>query len=282
MFDTPNPDVGHLLAITGNMMSGKTEELIARIRTFERVEAIRVQAAKREGTLYQGRKVGVYKHGLDTRYSDTQIASHSGQRMQAILVESAQALYQDVITNGYGIVACDEVQFFMEKDDDGYVIIKVLAELLRQRCLVIVSGLDKDFRGMPFGPMGDILALADERVSLTSTCVRCGAPAVLPQRLINGRPADWNDPIVFPGATEAYEPRCRRCHVTFYSKTSEFAAANNNADAAYAVGTQREACTPDKRTAVEKPGSFAGVMYESVQSMESLALAKAEAAAGDK
>ncbi|QSO45373.1 thymidine kinase [Alicyclobacillus mengziensis] len=226
MFDTKSPDVGHLLAITGNMMSGKTEELIARIRTFERVEAIRVQAAKREGTRYKRRKIGVYKHGLDTRYSDTEIASHSGQRMQASLVESAQALYEDVIKNGYGIVACDEVQFFMEKDDDGYVIIKVLAQLLRRRCLVVVSGLDKDFRGMPFGPMGDILALADERVSLTSTCVRCGAPAVLPQRLINGRPADWNDPIVFPGATEAYEPRCRRCHVTFYSQSTELNPAD--------------------------------------------------------
>ncbi|KPV39825.1 thymidine kinase [Alicyclobacillus ferrooxydans] len=221
MFDTPNPDVGHLLVITGNMMSGKTEELIARIRTFERVEAIRAQAARREDIVYKARRIGVYKHGLDTRYSDTQIASHSGQRIEATLVDSPIALYNDVMTNTYGIVACDEVQFFMERDADGYVIIKVLAQLLRQRCLVVVSGLDKDFRGMPFGPMGDILALADERVSLTSTCVRCGAPAVLPQRLIDGRPAAWNDPIVFPGATESYEPRCRRCHVTFYSESTE-------------------------------------------------------------
>ncbi len=87
-------------------------------------------------------------------------------------------------------------------------------ELIHYGCQVVVSGLDKDFRGMPFGPMGDILALADERVSLTSTCVQCGQPAVLPQRLIDGRPANWDDPIVYPGATEAYEPRCRNCHVT--------------------------------------------------------------------
>lgn len=219
MFDsyTAVPDAGHLLVITGNMMSGKTEELIARIRTLERVEAIRAQAAMREGVIYQPRKIGIYKHGLDVRYSETQIASHSGQRMEAMRVETAEGWLEDVLKRQYRIVACDEVQFFMERDASGYVVIEVLAELLRHQCHVIVSGLDKDFRGMPFGPMGDILALADERVSLTSTCVRCGAPAVLPQRLIDGRPAEWNDPVVLPGATEAYEPRCRRCHVTFHS-----------------------------------------------------------------
>lgn len=214
MFETTTRDAGHLLVITGNMMSGKTEELIARIRTAERVEQIRAQAAEREGADYEIKRIGVYKHGLDMRYSETQIASHGGQRMQATIVNTPTALLQDVATNQYRIVACDEVQFFMERGETGYTIVEVLAELLRQQCTVIVSGLDKDFRGMPFGPMGDILALADERVSLTSTCVRCGAPAVLPQRLINGQPADWNDPVVYPGATESYEPRCRRCHVT--------------------------------------------------------------------
>lgn len=217
MFDTSVPDAGHLLVITGNMMSGKTEELIARIRTLDRVETIRAQAAQREGVLYQPRRIGIYKHGLDVRYSDTQIASHGGQRMEAMRVETPESLLEDVLRRQYRIVACDEVQFFMERGDSGFIIIEVLAELLRHQCHVIVSGLDKDFRGMPFGPMGDILALADERVSLTSTCVRCGAPAVLPQRLIDGRPAKWHDPVVLPGAMETYEPRCRRCHVTFYS-----------------------------------------------------------------
>ncbi|MCL6453451.1 MAG: thymidine kinase [Alicyclobacillus sp.] len=232
MYDISVPDAGHLLVITGNMMSGKTEELIARVRTLERVESIRAQAALREGVFYEPRKIGVYKHGLDVRYSDTEIASHGGQRMEARPVASAEDLLEDVVRRQCRIVACDEVQFFMEQDGNGYVIVEVLAELLRHQCHVIVSGLDKDFRGMPFGPMGDILALADERVTLTSTCVRCGAPAVLPQRLIDGRPADWNDPVVFPGAMEAYEPRCRRCHVTFYSGPARLPMARLKAAAA--------------------------------------------------
>jgi thymidine kinase len=214
------PETGHLLVITGNMMSGKTEELIARLKTLERVESIRSQAAERDGYIYRRRRIGVYKHSLDTRYSETEIASHGGERMPAIPVHSARELLERVVADDVQIVACDEVQFFMEKNQHGYEIVQVLVELLRRRCQILVSGLDKDFRGLPFGPMGDILALADEGVSLMSTCVRCGAPAVLPQRLINGRPAAWTDPVVFPGATESYEPRCRRCHVTFYQDTS--------------------------------------------------------------
>jgi len=213
MRDVNYSETGHLLVITGNMMSGKTEELIARLRTIERVESIRGQAAHSSGNnAYLRRTMGVYKHSLDDRYSTTDISSHSGQRMSAVPVSSANELLSRVVADGAKIVACDEIQFFMEKNEYGYVIVQVLGELLRNNCQIIVSGLDKDFRGLPFGPMGDVLALADERVSLTSTCVRCGAPAVLPQRLINGQPAQWDDPIVYPGATESYEPRCRRCH----------------------------------------------------------------------
>ncbi|MCL6515604.1 thymidine kinase [Alicyclobacillus sp.] len=207
-------ETGHLLVITGNMMSGKTEELIARLRTAKRIETIRAEAARREGRRRAPRRIGVYKHGLDRRYSDTEIASHGGQRIQATPVFSAMELWQRCVEDDVRIVACDEVQFFMERDEEGWVIVRVLMALVQRGCQVMVSGLDKDFRGMPFGPMGDILALADERVSLTATCMRCGAPAVLPQRLIDGRPADWNDPIVQPGAMESYEPRCRRCHET--------------------------------------------------------------------
>jgi thymidine kinase len=212
MREASMPDSGHLLVITGNMMSGKTEELIGRLKTIERVESIRHQAAIRDGVSFTPRKIGVYKHALDARYSKTEIASHSGLRLEATPVDSATMLLEKVLEHDARIVACDEVQFFMERQGTEWVIVKVLAELLDRKCQIIVSGLDKDFRGMPFGPMGDILALADERVSLTSTCVRCGAPAVLPQRLINGRPAAWTDPVVMPGAHEVYEPRCRRCH----------------------------------------------------------------------
>lgn len=212
-------------------MSGKTEELIARLRTLERVEKIRVQAAARDSRPYQERLIGVYKHHLDTRYFETKIATHSGVSIDATAVSSATDLLERVRRDGARIVFCDEVQFFMEHNDYGYEIIQVLTALLQDGRQIVVSGLDKDFRGLPFGPMGDILALADERVSLTSTCVRCGAPAVLPQRLINGKPAAWDDPVVFPGAIEVYEPRCRRCHEiashseTFFSPSSKQEAA---------------------------------------------------------
>jgi len=208
------PQAGHLLVITGNMMSGKTEELIARLTTLQRVETIRSQAAKRDGLNYQARHFGIYKHALDKRYTVMDIASHSGQRMAAIPVSSPRELMERAIADCAQIVACDEVQFFLEKSDgDSYDIVLVLMQLVKMNRLVLVSGLDKDFRGMPFGPMGDILALADERLTLTSTCVRCGAPAILPQRLIDGHPAAWDQPLLYPGATESYEPRCRRCHV---------------------------------------------------------------------
>lgn len=198
--------------ITGNMMSGKTEELIARLRTLQRVEDIRCEAAARQGTTYRRRNIGVYKHALDRRFSADEITSHSGLRQHAVAVQTAQELWQRAIADDAGIVACDEVQFFMERGVDTYEIVQVLLELVHRHCHVVVSGLDKDFRGLPFGPIGDILALADERISLSATCMRCGGPAVLPQRLINGQPAQWDDPVVYPGATEAYEPRCRRCH----------------------------------------------------------------------
>jgi thymidine kinase len=205
-------EAGHLLVITGNMMSGKTEELIARLTTLERVEQIRAEAGRRQGLPYTPRRIGVYKHALDTRYSAYEIASHSGRRMPATPVASALELHRRILEDDVQIAACDEVQFFLERDDQGWVIVQVLADLLRRGLSLLICGLDKDFRGMPFGPMGDILALADERVSLVSVCVRCGAPAVLPQRLINGQPARWDDPLVYPGAAETYEPRCRRCH----------------------------------------------------------------------
>lgn len=205
-------DAGYLLVITGNMMSGKTEELIGRVTTLRRVEEIRAEAGRRAGLPYTPRRIGVYKHALDKRYATHEIASHSGRRMPAQPVSDPVEWYERVVRDDVQIAACDEVQFFLERDAHGWLIVQVAAELIRQGRWLILSGLDKDFRGMPFGPIGDLLALADERVSLVSVCVRCGSPAVLPQRLINGRPAAWDDPLVYPGASESYEPRCRRCH----------------------------------------------------------------------
>ncbi|GMA60042.1 thymidine kinase [Alicyclobacillus fastidiosus] len=208
----PEQKVGHLIVITGHMMSGKTEELIAYFRTVKRVEEIREQAAIRDGKHVHSRKIGVYKHMLDTRYSETDIVSHVGQRLAATPVQSSADLFKYVSESGHEIVFCDEVQFFMEKTAGEYMIISTLYELVERHCQVIVAGLDKDFRGMPFGPMGDILALADERISLSSVCARCGDPAVVSQRYIRGKPAHWSDPVLHPGSAESYEPRCRRCH----------------------------------------------------------------------
>ncbi len=213
MSPTGQSGFGHLLVITGNMMSGKTEEFIARIRALERVESIRAKASQTSDTPYQKRDIGVYKHALDDRFSATEIASHGGMRMPATPVFSASELLERILLDRVQIVACDEVQFFLERERGMYVIVDVLQQLLSKGFHILAAGLDKDFRGLPFGPMGEVLAMADERISLTSICAKCGAPAVLPQRLINGHPAHWDDPIVFPGAEEAYEPRCRSCHV---------------------------------------------------------------------
>ncbi|MDR7521606.1 MAG: thymidine kinase [Armatimonadota bacterium] len=180
---------GNIEVICGSMFSGKTEELIRRVR--------RAQIARQ--------RVQVFKHALDDRYAVGAITSHDGGRIEAVPVTtSAEILAQ--VHSETGVVAVDEVQFL----DDG---IRQVAQTLAARGVrVILAGLDVDFRGEPFGPMGYLLAVAEEVTKLQAICMICGAPATRTQRLVDGRPAHYTDPVIFIGAGEAYQARCRRCH----------------------------------------------------------------------
>ncbi len=180
---------GWLEVITGPMFSGKTEELIRRLR--------RARIARQP--------VQVFKPLLDNRYDRKQVASHAGARFEAIPIARPEEVFRHLKPETR-VVAIDEAQFFDE------TIVDVVRELTDRGLRVIVSGLDMDFRGEPFGPMPLLLALADEVTKLHAICMVCGGPATRSQRLIDGRPARYDDPVVLVGAQELYEPRCRAHH----------------------------------------------------------------------
>ena len=180
---------GWIEVVCGSMFSGKTEELIRRVR--------RAQIARQ--------KVQVFKPVIDVRYAAGQVASHNGALHTALPVgDSAEIKKQ--IEPDTTLVAIDEAQFF----DEG--VIALCKELAHNGVRVIVAGLDTDFRGEPFGPMPLIMAEAEMVDKLQAICAQCGAPASRTQRVINGEPAFYDDPIIMVGAKESYEARCRHCH----------------------------------------------------------------------
>ncbi len=187
--ETSGPLSGSLTAITGSMFSGKTEELIRRVRR----------------ALYARRDVQVFKHALETRTDEAEIRSHNGVPHEAIPVSSSRVLLERVDPSA-DVVAIEEAQFF----DGG--IVAAARQLADEGHDVIVAGLDMDFRGEPFGPMPALLAEADEVVKLRAICARCGRDAARSQRLIDGRPAPTTAPTILVGAQENYEARCRHCH----------------------------------------------------------------------
>ncbi len=180
---------GSLTVITGSMFSGKTEELIRRLRR----------------ALYARRSVLVFKHALDTRSDLTEIRSHNGVPHEAIAISTSGELLEGVEPET-DVVAVEEAQFF----DEG--IVDACRRLADSGYWVIVAGLDMDFRGEPFGPMPMLLAEADEVVKLRAICARCGRDASRSQRLIDGKPAPASAPTILVGAQETYEARCRHCH----------------------------------------------------------------------
>ncbi len=180
---------GWIEVICGSMFSGKSEELIRRVR--------RAEIAKQ--------KVQVFKPSLDDRYSTQSVASHSGSYWEAIPVKDVADIASRIEPDT-DVVAIDEAQFF------DWTIADLCSDLADRGVRVIVAGLDLDFRGEPFGPMPLLMAQAEIVDKLQAICVRCGAPASRTQRLINGVPASYNDPIILVGASEVYEARCRRCH----------------------------------------------------------------------
>lgn len=180
---------GWIEVICGSMFAGKTEELIRRIK--------RLQYAKK--------KILVFKPMIDDRYSIDEVVSHNGDRIQSISIKEAKEVLQ-YIDGTVDAVAIDEVQFFDSS------IVQILDYLADKGIRVIAAGLDRDFRGEPFGPMPELLTKAEFVSKLTAICNICGAPATRTQRLVNNQPASYNDPVVLVGASESYEPRCRHCH----------------------------------------------------------------------
>jgi len=182
------PSSGWVEVVCGSMFSGKTEELIRRVR--------RAQIARQ--------RVQVFKHGLDARYAGSEVASHNGMLLEAIPVENSDQVREKLDPEAT-VVAIDEGQFF----DEGLV--SLCEELVNRGIRVIVAGLDLDFRGEPFGPIPTLMAEAEKVDKLQAICVVCGSLASRTQRLIDGRPAAYDDPIILVGADEVYEARCRGC-----------------------------------------------------------------------
>lgn len=180
---------GWIEVISGCMFAGKTEELIRRINVLS----------------YAKKNIIVFKPKIDNRYSDSEIVSHSGAKVPCLVVEKAQDILKKIEADTE-VVAIDEVQFF-DKD-----IVEVCEYLADKGIRVMVAGLDKDFRGESFGVMPELLTRAEFVTKLTAVCAKCGAPATRTQRLVNGKPAGFEDPIAMVGADESYEPRCRHCH----------------------------------------------------------------------
>jgi len=181
---------GWVEVIAGSMFSGKSEELIRRVR--------RAMIAKK--------KVQVFKSHLDNRYTGVfAVGSHDGRTVEAIPIDSAAQVAQRIDVEAQ-VIAIDEVQFL----DDG--IVDVATGLADRGIRVILAGLDTDFRGEPFGPMAKLLCQAEVVDKLHAICVQCGAPASRNQRLIDGEPAHWDSPLIMVGGTESYEARCRNCH----------------------------------------------------------------------
>lgn len=180
---------GRIEVICGSMFCGKTEELIRRVR--------RAIIAKQ--------KAQVFKPIIDNRYSIEHITSHDGQAIQAQPITSPQEI-NSLLSPETTVIAIDETQFFDES------LIEVTSLLAERGIRVILAGLDMDFRGEPFGPMPKLLCVAEEVTKLQAICVICGEHACRTQRLVNGQPARYDDPIIMVGAKEVYEARCRRHH----------------------------------------------------------------------
>ena len=181
---------GTMVVITGPMFSNKSGELI-RLAQVHRIA---------------GRRVGLFKHSLDDRYEGTdQISTHAGLSTEAEPVSTSAQIA--LMAADFEVIAVDEAQFF----DDGLV--EVLNWLVESGHTVFVAGLDRDFLGEPFGPMGALMANADEVMKLRAVCMHCHSlEGSMTQRLINGKSAPRTSPLIMIGAAESYEARCRDCH----------------------------------------------------------------------
>lgn len=181
---------GWIEVITGVMFSGKSEEMLRRVRR----------------ALIARRKVQVFKSHLDDRYGGVfSVSSHDGQEADAYPVSNSTQI-AETVSQEVDVVAIDEAQFL----DEG--VVRVANALADRGIRVIIAGTDMDFRGEPFGPVPALLAIAEKVDKLHAICVRCGDLATRNQRLIDGKPAPAEGPTIQVGGSESYEARCRRCH----------------------------------------------------------------------
>ena len=180
---------GSIEVITGSMFCGKTDELIRRL--------IRATIARQ--------KVQVFKPAIDNRYAVEKVTSHAGTEYAARPIQEARAILNQLEPETT-VIGIDEAQFFDE------AIIPLSQQLADRGVRVIIAGLDTDFRGEPFGPMPVLMAKADVVDKLHAICMVCGGLACRTQRLVDGRPARYHDPVVIIGASELYEARCRAHH----------------------------------------------------------------------
>ena len=184
---------GWVEVICGPMFAGKTEELIRRVRRMD----------------YAKKKYLVFKPSIDNRYSETEVVSHNKKAVKAINVNKCHEI-EKYLSDEIQAIVIDEAQFF----DDA--LIEYVRELAGRGYRVICAGLDTDFRGEPFGLMGPLMALAEQVTKLTAICTCCGNEATKTQRIINGKPAYYDDPIILVGEKESYEARCRDCHIVLF------------------------------------------------------------------
>jgi thymidine kinase len=171
------------------MFAGKSEELIRRARR----------------ALYAKQRVQVFKPAIDKRYDEAAVVTHMGVQHAALPVANVAEL-QAKINPNVEVIFIEEAQFFDQS------LVDLVVEFADRGKQVVVAGLDQDFRREPFGPMPQLLAVADEVVKLRAICMKCGQPASHTYRMIDGKPAHVDDPIILIGATESYEARCRNCH----------------------------------------------------------------------
>jgi thymidine kinase len=179
---------GWLEVVCGPMFSGKSEEMIRRLRRAE----------------IAGQRVVIFKPHIDDRFDDFDVVSHAGIRMRAVPVSSVAQL--EALARGFDVVGIDEVQFFDR------AVVDVARALADDGSRVIAAGLDQDFRRLPFGPIPELLSHAEFVDKLQAVCHRCGGPATTTQRLVDGRAAPYSGETVVVGAAEQYEARCRDCH----------------------------------------------------------------------
>lgn len=180
---------GWIEVIAGPMFAGKTEELIRRVKRME----------------YAKKNYMIFKPAIDTRYSKNEVVSHNKKTLNAISISHGSDIKRHLKDDTQAIVI-DEVQFFDES------LLKYVMDFADNGYRVICAGLDTDFRGEPFGVVGPLMAVSESVTKLTAICCVCGEEATRTQRIIDGKPAFYDDPIILVGANDSYESRCRCCH----------------------------------------------------------------------